>query len=71
LLRICFRLARDVGCTVAELNERVSWPEFLNWMAFYLWEADEQLPPGKRPVRARTPEQGVAALNRAFKIRKT
>jgi hypothetical protein len=34
-----FMLARDIGCTVAELKVRVPPVEFAWWMAFYGIEA--------------------------------
>ena len=39
LLQVLFRLARDLGCTVADLQQRVTWIEFLHWVQFYLLEA--------------------------------
>lgn len=68
MTRIAFRLARDLGMPVAELAQRVSWAEALHWVAFYTWEVDQQAPPGKRPIRARTPAQGAAALDSLFHI---
>ncbi len=53
---------------VAELVERLSWVELLHWIAFYTREADAALPPEKRPIRAKTPEQAAAALDSLFKI---
>lgn len=35
----CFRLARDLGLTVAELERRLSVAEFGEWAAFYAAEA--------------------------------
>ena len=70
MLRIAFRLARDLGMTVAELMARMSWAELLHWIEFMRWEHDQSLPPSKRPVRARTPEQGAAALDLAFGIKR-
>lgn len=55
---------------MAELGERVTWQEVLGWIAFYTWESDQSLPPEKRPLRARTPEQAAAALDFAFKIKR-
>ena len=37
-----FRLARDLGCTVSELGERLTTAEFARWAGFYTWEAKEQ-----------------------------
>jgi len=50
--------------TVAELVERMSWVELLHWIAFYGWEAEQALPPEKRPVRVRTPGQAKAILDK-------
>jgi len=36
-----FRLARDLGMTVAELERRLSTREFAEWAAFYAAEAKE------------------------------
>jgi DNA mismatch repair protein MutH len=66
LLRICFRIARDIGCTVAELGLRLSWAELLHWIALYQIEADLALPPDKRPVRPKSPEETAKALNQAL-----
>lgn len=33
-----FTLARDLGCTVAELDERLSHGEYVQWRAYYVWE---------------------------------
>lgn len=68
MLRLLFRLAKDLGRTVAELAESMSWPELVQWIAYYTWEADQSLPEGKRPVRVRTKEQAAAALDRFFKV---
>ena len=35
-----FRLARDLGMTVAELGRRMSYHEFVAWSAFYDAEAE-------------------------------
>lgn len=43
-----FRLARDLGMTVAELEQRLSSAEFVEWQAFYQVEYEIQtdtLPP--------------------------
>ncbi len=53
---------------VAKLEQEMSWPELLHWIAFYTWESDQELPPGERPIRARTPQEGADAINRLFKI---
>jgi hypothetical protein len=37
-----FRLARDLGMTVAELERRLSVREFAEWVAFYVAESREQ-----------------------------
>lgn len=49
---------------VAELRDRVGWLEFQSWIEFYAWEAEQQMPPNKRRVRARTPAEAAAALDR-------
>jgi len=36
-----FRLARDLGMTVAELTSTMSSKEFLQWAMFYKHEVDE------------------------------
>ena len=63
---VCFRVAKDLGMTVADLGQRMSWSELMHWIAYYTREADLALPPEKRPIRAKTPEQAAAALDRAF-----
>lgn len=70
MLRLCFRIARDLGRTVAELIQTLSWVEMHQWIAFYAWEYDQSLPPAKRAIRARTPAQAAAALDRAFGIKR-
>ena len=37
-----FRLARDLGMTVAELEQRMSTREFAEWAAFCMVEAKEK-----------------------------
>lgn len=37
-----FRLARDLGMTVAELERRMSAAEFVEWVAYYVAENKEQ-----------------------------
>lgn len=37
-----FRLARDLGMTVAELERRLSTAEYVEWAAFYAAEAEAQ-----------------------------
>ena len=37
-----FRLARDLGMTVAELTSKMSSKEFTQWAYFYKFERDEQ-----------------------------
>ncbi|HVW34044.1 MAG TPA: hypothetical protein VHL53_16025 [Acidimicrobiia bacterium] len=32
-------MARDIGCTRDELGERMTNLEFVEWKAFYVWEA--------------------------------
>jgi len=53
---------------VAELVHRVSWQEMRHWIAFYTWEGDQQLPPGKRPIRPQNADEAAAALERMFGI---
>ncbi len=53
---------------VSELMERLSWAELLHWIAFYTIETDAALPPEKRPIRAKTPEEAAKALDSLFKI---
>ena len=33
-----YRLARDLGMTVAELTTTMSSLEYNNWIAYYIWE---------------------------------
>lgn len=33
-------MARDLGCTVAELRPRISYAELLRWGEFYSWEIE-------------------------------
>lgn len=35
-----FRLARDLGMTVAELRATMSNEEYLSWVKYYTWEQD-------------------------------
>jgi hypothetical protein len=42
----------------------------MHWIAFYTWEADQAMPPNKRPIRCRTPDEAAAALDRAFGIQR-
>jgi hypothetical protein len=37
-----FRLARDLGMTVAELTGKMSSLEFIQWANFYIWEKNER-----------------------------
>lgn len=48
----------------------MGWAELLHWIAFYQWEADQALPPDKRPIRPTTREEAVAGLFRLFRIQK-
>lgn len=34
-----FRLARDLGMTVAQMNRIMSHAEYVGWRAFYVFEA--------------------------------
>jgi hypothetical protein len=63
---LCFRVARDIGCTVAELADRLSWAELLHWVAFYTREEDLKLPPEKRVVRPGNKEEATKALDALF-----
>jgi len=38
-----FRVARDIGCTVAELGKRMSSRELSEWIALYKLEYEERL----------------------------
>jgi len=62
-------LAKDLGCSVAELGDRLSWSELLHWVAYYTRESDLALPPDKRPVRPKSPEEAAKALDSAFGLR--
>jgi hypothetical protein len=64
VLLVCFRLAKDLGMTVADLTQRMSWAELLCWIAYYTREADMAVPPEKRPVRPKTKEEAAQALDR-------
>lgn len=37
-----FRLARDLGMTVADLTTNMSSREFMQWASFYVWEHNEK-----------------------------
>jgi len=37
-----FRLARDLSMTVGELRSKMSSYEYNQWVAFYVYEQDEQ-----------------------------
>lgn len=41
-LAFTFRLARDLGMTVAELQATMSSYEYTQWATFYLWEQKEK-----------------------------
>jgi hypothetical protein len=69
-LLICFRLARDVGCTVGELSTRLTWAELMHWVAFYTREADLALPRDKRPIRPTNAAEAAMALDGLFGMRK-
>lgn len=69
MLRLCFRLASQIGTTVTDLARRVSWVELTHWIAYYTWEADQALPASRRPIRPRTPDEAADAMDRAFGIR--
>ncbi len=58
---------------VAELMDRISYPEMLHWIAFYNWESEQQTSPGHKPkpekvVRAHTKEQASAMLDLMLKM---
>lgn len=48
-----FRLARDLGMTVAELDIRMTRREMTEWIAFYKYEAKERERAMKAAERAR------------------
>jgi hypothetical protein len=64
VLLVCFRLAKDLGMTVADLSSRMSWDELLHWIAYYTREADLALPPDKRPIRPKNKEEAAKAIDR-------
>lgn len=68
---VCFRLAKDLGMTVADLTQRMSWAELLCWIAYYTREADLSLPPDKRPIRPKNKEEAAKALDRLLGGRAT
>lgn len=68
MLLVCFRLAKDLGCSVADLSQRMAWDELLHWIAYYTREADMALPPEQRPLRPRTREEAASALDRVFGV---
>lgn len=37
-----FRLARDLGMTVAELRSTMSSLEYTQWATYYVWEQEEE-----------------------------
>lgn len=51
-------LARALGMTLAELDARVSYDEYLQWRAFHSWEAwkHEQ---AEAAARARAKDRGI------------
>jgi hypothetical protein len=55
---------------VADLIDRMTWPEFVNWMAFYTWENDQATPPAKRRIRPKTKEQAANALDALFGVKR-
>ena len=51
---------------MAELQRRMSSREFAHWIAFYLWEAEEEARAvGREPVRVRRAQSG-AEVRRAL-----
>lgn len=66
MLLVCFRLAKDLGCPVHELTQRISWSELLHWIAYYTREADMALPPDQRPHRPTSREDAAKTLDRLF-----
>lgn len=41
-INFTFRLARELGMTVAQLRATMSSYEFTQWVNFYLWEQNER-----------------------------
>ena len=48
-----FRLARDLGMTVGELDRRMTRREMTEWIAFYRYEARQQEKAAKQAERSR------------------
>jgi hypothetical protein len=46
--RFCFGLASELGCTVAELLDRISSAELTEWMAWYRVEEEDRAEAEKR-----------------------
>ena len=40
--RSLFYLATKLGCTVAELEDKLTVVEFFEWMAYFDWKAKEE-----------------------------
>lgn len=61
-----FRLARDLGMTVRELELRMDSPELTEWQAFYQveWEIRTGNEP---PLEFDDPEQQAAAIDAIFR----
>lgn len=52
-----FQLARDLGMTLSDLDERMGYDEYLRWRAFYHYEAWQQ---EQAAVRAKALEKDRA-----------
>ena len=63
-----FRLARDLGRTVCELKETISFNEFRMWAAFYVIESERAVPPEQRTRRPLSKSAACHELNRLFGI---
>lgn len=55
-------------CPVSEARERVSWAEFLDWIAYFQWRHDQQTPAKKRILRPRSPRETAISLLHHFRI---
>lgn len=56
-------LARRLGMTLAELDARMGYDEYLRWRAFHQWEAREREMAAER-ARQRAQEASQAAKGR-------
>jgi hypothetical protein len=57
-------LARDLGMTVGELMNRLSYAEWSQWVEYYEWEARMKGAKIPRTIAVQSSKDAVAALDR-------